>query len=186
MDIKILDEIDSTNDYIKKQKNIKEYEIVSAIVQTKGKGTRGREWISEKGGAWFSFFIQKDKSLDNNECPKLSLLTGLAVYETLKEIEDFPYKIKWVNDIYVYEKKIAGILLEMEYDKIIIGIGINVNNTNFGNYENTSISLKKISGKEYEIEKIMKKSVENFKIIYSDFLRGNWEILLNKIKEVEL
>jgi len=185
MKIRKFEELDSTNDYIKREKNIEEYEIIMAKRQTKGKGTRGRKWISEEGGAWFSFYIKKDKALDMNDCPKLSLLTGLAVYETLKNIENFPYKIKWVNDIYVYEKKIAGILLEMEYNNIIVGIGINVNNEKFGEYEDIAISLKKVSKKDYNIENIIQKVVENFKIIYADFLKGNWEIILNKIKENE-
>ncbi len=178
-----LKSVDSTNEYIKRETDIKEYEIVIADIQNKGKGTRGRNWISKKGGAWFSFYINKDRFLDINDNPKLSLIVGLSVLESLEVYEKYPYKLKWVNDIYLHKKKLAGILLELDADKIIIGIGINVNNQDFGEFQDIAVSMKQMSSKEYDVKNIAKEVVQNFKKNYFAFLKGNWNLLLNKINE---
>ena len=185
MEIILLDEIDSTNNYIKKMDNINEYDIIMAKVQTGGKGTRGRKWVSCEGGAWFSFYINMDKNIDIDEYPKLSLITALAVRRVLLRVETLPYMVKWVNDIYLYNRKLGGILLEVDRGKIVVGIGININNVDFGEFKDTGISIKNITNREYNLQEIVVSIVDEFKKIYNEFLCGKWRELLVELKEVE-
>lgn len=185
MNLKILEKIDSTNDYLKEKIDKKNWEIIMAKEQTAGKGRRGKVWNSNKGGAWFSFCFEGDKYLSKNEYGKIPLIAGLAVAKVLKGIEKLNYEIKWPNDIYVESKKLAGILLEKSGDFFIVGIGININNIDFGEFENIAISLNKISNKIYNIEGIIKQIVLKFKEEYFRFLRGEWKDILLEIKEID-
>ena len=178
--IEILDEIDSTNDYLKRRKN-KEFDTVVAHRQTKGKGTRGRVWLSNEGVLMFSFVIKEDKNIPIEEYMKLPLIVGIAVLEALKEVEDLPYKFKWTNDIYLYDKKLSGILIEKTSEDFIVGVGINVNILDLENLN--AISLKLIAGKEYDKISIVKIVLKKVKEFLFDFYRGDWPLLLQKINE---
>ena len=159
MRIEHLELADSTSEVLKRKKDKQEYDIVYADNQTNGRGRRGNKWISDKGAALFSFLVK-----DNNYGEKTALLTGYAVYQVLDEIlESDNLKFKWPNDIHYNGKKMSGILVEKYEDYLIVGIGINVNNTNFGVYDETALSLKLITGKEYDIENVILKTVEKTK-----------------------
>jgi BirA family biotin operon repressor/biotin-[acetyl-CoA-carboxylase] ligase len=90
---------------------------------------------------------------------------------------------KWTNDIYVNDKKISGILVEKINDNFIIGIGINVNNIDFGDLSDSATSMRIESGRDFDIEEIIFKIIEEFKICFGEFLRGEWKIILNQINE---
>ncbi|TDY50701.1 BirA family biotin operon repressor/biotin-[acetyl-CoA-carboxylase] ligase [Alicyclobacillus sacchari] len=103
--------------------------VVTAAVQTGGKGRRERSWVSPQGGMWFSVLIRQPCAL--NQAPDLTLLASLAVRRALAEI-GVPADIKWPNDILVAGKKVCGILAQMRadgewVDHAVIGIGINAN-----------------------------------------------------------
>lgn len=107
---------------------------VVAERQTKGRGRHGRTWISEKdAGLYFSVVLRP--KLEMRFLPLITLMSAIAVADTLRELYDLKPDIKWVNDIHVKEKKICGILAEMtETTKgtaIIVGIGINLKSSNF-------------------------------------------------------
>lgn len=178
--IEIFDEIDSTNDYLKRKTN-KEFDIVMAHKQTKGRGTRGRVWLSTDGVLMFSLVIKEDKNISMEEYIKLPLIVGIALLEALKEIEDLPYMFKWTNDIYLNDKKLSGILVEKRNEDFIVGIGVNLNITEFGDLN--AVSLKQISGKEYDKLNSLEIIVKKIKEFLFEFYRGNWELLLNKINE---
>lgn len=100
--------------------------VVVAEEQTGGHGTRGRAWHSPKGGLYVSIVFR-----DLKDARLLTLALGAAVAEAL-EIAGVDAKLKWVNDVLVGGKKIAGVLVESEstgprFDFIVAGIGINVN-----------------------------------------------------------
>lgn len=101
--------------------------------QTAGRGRHGRTWISKKGaGLYFSIVLRP--TLEARYLPLLTLMTGVAAHDTLAEYGLKP-DIKWVNDILINEKKIAGILAETAETAIglavIVGIGINIKSSNF-------------------------------------------------------
>ncbi|MDQ9831442.1 hypothetical protein RFX70_21925, partial [Acinetobacter baumannii] len=85
------------------------------------------------------------------------------------------FMFKWTNDIYIFDKKISGILVEKTGDYFIIGIGINLNNEIKGEAENTAVSMSKITSKEYKIEEIIISVIENFKKDLAFYFNGNWD-----------
>lgn len=135
LDIHIYDEIDSTNDEAKRLLNDKNMLIISNC-QTKGKGRQGKSFYSPKDtGIYLSLVLHPNINI--NELLSLTTISSVAIADALTEL-NINSKIKWVNDIYLDNKKIAGILTEaitnfetMITQSVIIGIGINVSTTNF-------------------------------------------------------
>ena len=83
---------------------------IIARQQTAGRGRHGRTWVSEKdSGLYFSIVLRP--AIETRFLPLITLMTGVAVYDTLKELGLKP-DIKWVNDVLIGEKKICGILAE--------------------------------------------------------------------------
>lgn len=181
MNIEIFEEIDSTNEYLKRQKDNKNYDIVMAHNQTKGKGTRGREWLSTEGILMFSMVIKEDKNISMEEYTKLPLVVGMALLSALEELEKLPFMFKWTNDIYLYDKKLSGILTEKIGEDFIVGIGINLNILEFGDLN--AISLKVASGKDYDKLECLKLIVNKIKEYIYKFYRGEWKLILGEINE---
>jgi BirA family biotin operon repressor/biotin-[acetyl-CoA-carboxylase] ligase len=128
----------------------KEYEansVLVAEVQISGKGRFERKWDSPKGGLWFSIVLKADR-----EAFEYTFISCLAVLESLK-IKGI---VKWPNDVYYDDKKVCGILSEIIKDKVIIGIGINVNNNIPDGLKDKAISLKEIKGTEIELDELLK------------------------------
>lgn len=129
------DTIDSTNTEALKQAKAgaKEGLCVVAREQTAGRGRHGRTWVSGKDAGLYFSLVLKPK-LETQYLPLVTLMAGIAVHDTLAELGLAP-DIKWVNDILVDERKIAGVLAETtETDDgvaVIVGIGINLRSTNF-------------------------------------------------------
>jgi BirA family biotin operon repressor/biotin-[acetyl-CoA-carboxylase] ligase len=127
----VYDNISSTNRKAKEfaQKGVEEGTIVIAKYQIKGRGRFDRVWESPEGGMYLSIILRPSCSPDKTTI--LPLLSSLVVSETIN-MYTLSSNIKWPNDVFVHEKKIAGILLESEVIKnkvqyVILGIGINLN-----------------------------------------------------------
>ena len=106
--------------------------IVLAESQTRGRGRLGRGWFSPKYKGIYLSLILRPKILPA-ACPVLTLMSAVSICEAVKEVVGLDAQIKWPNDLLMHNKKIAGILTEMnaEVDKVnfvVIGIGLNVNN----------------------------------------------------------
>ena len=110
-----LDKVTSTNDVAK---NLSCHSVVVAKEQTNGRGKGSRVWVSDVDNLFCSVVLKNY----GMQTPLLSCVVGLSVVESLKGIDA---KLKWPNDVFVDGKKIAGILLENEDDKLIAGVGIN-------------------------------------------------------------
>lgn len=180
MKFKFFDEINSTNTYLRRQLKVEEFEVIVAKIQTDGKGKRESVWISNEGAALFSFAVEDDTKLDE----KITIFAGYIVYETLKKYITNQNKLtfKWPNDIYYENKKICGILCEKVRDHIIIGIGININNTDFGIFRDKAISLIEITGKTHPVQQIIEEVVSNFENQFHS-LNKNWENILKIVNE---
>lgn len=182
MKITKFDEINSTNEYLSRKIHMEEFEVVIAKKQTSGKGKRGRVWISNEGAALFSFSVKFDEMLQE----KITIFTGYIVYSILlnylSENQKEKLTFKWPNDIYYENKKICGILCEKIRDFIIVGIGINVNNTDFGIFSEKAISLYEITGKEEEPDKIIEEIVTMF-IDEVGSINRKWDKILQTINE---
>ncbi len=137
MNINVLtfDTLDSTNTEALKQARLGADEglCIVASEQTAGRGRHGRTWVSEKdAGLYFSIVLRP--KLETKFLPLITLMTGVAVHDTLQEYGLKP-DIKWVNDILVNEKKISGILAETAETSrglaVIVGVGINIRSANY-------------------------------------------------------
>jgi len=94
-------EIDSTNNYMKENvSSFENYDIVSAKVQTAGRGRRGNSWLSPEGMALFSFLLRPERSLSMVEATKLPFIAGISTLNALKKIKDGAYSFKWTNDVF--------------------------------------------------------------------------------------
>ena len=128
-----LQETDSTNTRAKilAEEDAPEGTVVIAEKQTKGRGRKGRSWLSPEGdGIYMSVILRPD--MPPFEAPRITLLTAVAVAEALLSQVQLPLRIKWPNDILINGKKIAGILTEISsemdiIDYIVVGLGLNVN-----------------------------------------------------------
>lgn len=105
--------------------------IVRAGMQSAGKGQNGRTFNSPAGGLYFSLLLQPDLQLE--QLPLITLATGVACREVIYSLCKLEARIKWPNDIYLNDKKVAGILCEnvilnsSETPTVVIGVGLNVN-----------------------------------------------------------
>ena len=116
---------------------------------------------------------------DNNYGEKTSLITGYAVYKVLDDIlKSDNLKFKWPNDIYYEDRKICGILCEKVRNHIIIGIGININNSDFGIFRDKAVSLFEITGIKEDVDSIIKETVVLFEEKIRTFNK-EWEKIIN-------
>lgn len=123
--------IDSTNQYmLERIPSLKSGDACLAEYQSAGRGRRGRQWISPFG---CNLYLSMYWKLDQGPAAAvgLSLVVGIIIAETLNKISKSKVKVKWPNDLYLNDKKLAGILVELtgktgDAAHIIIGIGINI------------------------------------------------------------
>ena len=181
-----LNAIDSTNEYIKKNRDfLSEKELcVITFNQTEGKGQRGNTWVSEPGSNLCISLYFSDLNISFKDQFNLNMLVSLKIIDILNSLFLKNLKIKWPNDILAENKKISGILIETFSKKniikdVIIGIGINVNQIDFNDLINaTSISL--LMKKKYDLNILYKLFLEKFKN-FSDEVKNinSSEIKLN-------
>ena len=177
-EILYFDSIDSTNTKAQElaEKGYPSGTLVVADKQIAGKGRRGRNWESPSGcGIFMTLMLKPD--INPNNASMLTLVSALAVAKALADITGKDAKIKWPNDIVIDGRKVCGILTEMsaQFDyinNIVIGIGINVNNSSFSEeISATASSLRLLSGgKKYRRAEIIEKIMEYFEKYYSIFL----------------
>jgi BirA family biotin operon repressor/biotin-[acetyl-CoA-carboxylase] ligase len=180
-------EIDSTNNVAKKlaEEGAKEGTIIIAETQTRGRGRRGKQWISPAGGVWMSIILRPQ--IPPSEAPQLTLMTGVAVAETIKKF-GLDVGIKWPNDILIGSRKVCGILTEANakfstLDYVVVGIGIdaNVNTENFpSDVQKTATSLKKELKEDIRGPELVKEFLKIFEDTYNEFKEGNFPEILGE------
>ena len=133
LNITIFDELDSTNNYLKKlgSQGEKDNQLVIALSQIGGRGRMGRSFYSPNGtGIYFSLLLHPEFSAEKSLL--LTVMAAVSVAETVMKYNKNDVKIKWVNDVYIDGKKVCGILTEgvinsnKNLDYAVVGIGINV------------------------------------------------------------
>ncbi|MCZ8090298.1 MAG: biotin--[acetyl-CoA-carboxylase] ligase [Flavobacterium sp.] len=173
MQIIKLSAIDSTNDYLKqlsREKKLDNFTIVVANEQTKGRGQMGSKWVSEVGKNLTFSVLVKNVMIPNEKLFDWNIVVALAVLAVLERHEIQKVSIKWPNDIMADSKKVGGILIENvlksgESFDSVVGIGLNLNQTNFEDLPKAT-SLKSLTNKNYDIfetaEEIVKKIEEKY------------------------
>lgn len=184
MEIIKLDKIDSTNIYLKNKEKKKDGIVVIAKEQSAGRGRRGNKWYSSDGAGLFSFLLEEKRELIEQGEERLPLIVGYAMYKVLKDEFNLDFKFKWTNDIYLYDKKVSGILVEKVEKFYIIGIGINLNNKISSEIENIAISLGDIVGEYIDIDKIVEKIVKGIYLYLDKYLNGEWRDILQELNTI--
>ncbi len=131
MKIELLEEVTSTNDFIRQYLGGEEDVIVCAKRQTAGRGTKGRSFLSEEGGVYLTALLHP-KDLAADRAFLMMAHAAVAVCRTAEAFGADP-EIKWANDILAGGRKLSGILIEniLSEGKVhasIVGIGLNVGN----------------------------------------------------------
>ncbi len=157
-------EIGSTNEYAKELRTLGQDAVVTADRQMGGKGTKGRSFSSNEGGVYvtkLSFY----HDFPAKEAFKIMAGAAVAVCETL-EFYGLSPVIKWVNDIYVNDKKICGILIENVFSgntvaSSIVGIGVNVCNALPKELENIAITMAQALKNPPSVAEVRERLIEN-------------------------
>jgi len=197
-----LDRCLSTNAWVKeRQHELSHGQVIWAKEQTAGRGQRGRTWIAPKGAVTFTLVAH----LPTTALTHVGLLAGLAACHSIDDAmtknaaaDQSPCAIKWPNDIYIHDCKIAGILCEGQYDSTgnqtsihptAVGIGINRQVTftpehlaRFSDGARQPISLHQVCDKavsaEFLIERFRRYFLEGLGMIQA----GHWVRLLEQIQ----
>jgi BirA family biotin operon repressor/biotin-[acetyl-CoA-carboxylase] ligase len=176
-----LTEVESTNNYANQlvlSKAAEHGTVVLAQHQIKGKGQQGNRWESESGKNLLASIVLFPNFLFAGKQFYLSKIASLAIVDFLKT-ETIEISIKWPNDIYVKNKKIAGILIEntvkgQNISSAIIGIGLNLNQEKFVSDAPNPASLMQFSGKDYDIEMVAEIISENINNWYQKLENGGF------------
>ncbi|MCI8500025.1 MAG: biotin--[acetyl-CoA-carboxylase] ligase [Clostridia bacterium] len=164
MKIELLEEVSSTNDYIRRYLEKGEDAIVCARRQTGGKGTKGRSFRSCEGGVYFSAL----RFFTDLPARNAFLLMQHAAASVCRTVGEYGVSaaIKWPNDVYANGRKIAGILIENAFSggavkSSIVGIGLNVSN-DLGEYADVAVNLCEAAGRAIDCDRVRARLIENF------------------------
>jgi BirA family biotin operon repressor/biotin-[acetyl-CoA-carboxylase] ligase len=173
MNIIKLDAIESTNLYLKKlavEKDTESYTVVTANYQSAGRGQMGAVWHSETGkNLTFSILIKFDSFKIERQF-YLSMAVSLGLLAVIRHHISSSLFVKWPNDILAEKDKLAGILIENIISgnlikQTVIGIGLNVNQEQFTATIGNVTSLKKVTGKSFDMDPLLEaivSSIQNF------------------------
>ncbi len=153
-----------------REKSLPEGFVLYTDFQLKGKGQPGNSWESESGKNLLFSMVLHPTHVPMDELFLLSQLVSIAIKNTLDEFVD-NITVKWPNDIYWKDKKIAGILIEnsLQGNKIktvVIGIGLNVNQKGFESDAPNPVSLLQITGKRQNRKQLLDKICGNILELY--------------------
>lgn len=148
--------------------------LVIAEEQTGGKGRMGRTWISPSGqGVWMTVSLKP--SIAPSGAALITQIAAASVWEAIRDLTGLQAGIKWPNDILLGQKKICGILTEMQaelgaIDKLLVGIGVNVNIEAFPTeLELIATSLYKETGKRWSRKELLLLILKYFEKHYKVF-----------------
>ena len=180
-----IEEIDSTNKFLFNKENNQNINgtVVLAEKQTHGKGRKDRVWYSApESNLTFSLLINKDKFLLKST-NLINFAVSLAVANAIENLYQLKTEVKWPNDVLINGKKTCGILLEAssqakKIDRLVIGIGINVNQNSFQgvfNYPPTSIRIE--LGRNVEREKFLAEILNLMEELFEKLKQDKTEVL---------
>lgn len=186
MEIIHLTNITSTNDYLLSLKSQEDIVAVSDY-QTRGKGMGTNRWESEPGKNLLFSILIHPTWIPVNQQYLLSMAEAVALCDTLREVTD-DITIKWPNDIYWKDKKISGTRIDVNLSggilaDMVIGTGINVNQTEFLSDAPNPVSLKQVTGREHDREALLKDILERFQPLQQMLKDGGTEEIVRLYHE---
>ena len=191
-----LSEIDSTNMYAMEQIHAQKAlsgSVYQTDFQTNGKGQHGRIWESHRGENLLCTYVlelnalKQGKNWVPSEQLGLSAAVALGAQAFFMEFAGDETKIKKPNDIYWRDRKAGGILIEnivrgTDWTWTVIGIGLNFNQTHFSNEAGNPVSLKQITGKDWDIKAMQKKLAESLSASLNLWLTEGELLTLQKME----
>ncbi|MEO8852918.1 MAG: biotin--[acetyl-CoA-carboxylase] ligase [Ginsengibacter sp.] len=187
----ILDCVDSTNNYAMAQIKNGEPQAgnpVLAMQQTGGKGRRNKNWKSNKSENILLSIPVKLHWFPISQQFQLSVAVALACFDLISQTLLANIFIKWPNDIFINDKKTAGILIEnilrgKIWQWAIIGIGMNINQVNFEELNSTATSFRKETGESYEVLLLAKRLYVLVLKRIMDVKNDHFEKMLNEYNQ---
>jgi BirA family biotin operon repressor/biotin-[acetyl-CoA-carboxylase] ligase len=189
-----IDNLGSTNDYllekIENRENPEEGLLVIASEQKSGKGIDGTVWESEPGKNLTFSLVVKPSFLRADQQFLINKMAALAVFDLIKfYLPGESVTIKWPNDIYVRNKKIAGILIHHtvmgnRINFSVLGYGININQEVFKGDAPNPVSIKNILGRDLELAACIDKICENIQLRYLQLSGYRFDVLDKNYQQV--
>ena len=178
-----IDITSSTND-LAREPQYHHMDVIWAEHQTSGRGQRGHSWHSTEGKNITFSVVLTPSFLPIIEQFRLSEIVALALVDTLAHY-GIECRIKWTNDIYAKDNKIAGVLIEHSLSgesiaRTIVGIGLNINQETFYSDAPNPVSLKQILGVEVKLQEVLMKVVHGIIGGYRQ-LETNFDVTLQAI-----
>ena len=132
--------------------------VIFCDTQTAGRGRQGKSWVGKPGNLFTTICLE---NTFNQPVSHLSFVTGLAIFDVINLYSTQTPVLKWPNDVLVDRKKISGILIEVENDNILIGIGINIAHAPDG-LDQETICLNDLTSSSLDLDTILLKLLERF------------------------
>ena len=171
------DEVSSTQDVLKGGR-FPYGTVVVANRQSKGRGRFGRIWHSQEGGLYSSCLLNVK---DFNQVLPLPLIVGYCLTLMLEK-EGFNPMLKWVNDVYVKGKKVCGVLVERSMDRLIVGIGVNLNQRELPAHLN-AVSLYMLSSRTFDKRAFLLDFLDIFNQVLEEYIKSGFKSFKDRIKE---
>lgn len=159
--------------------------MILAGQQTAGRGRGSNRWWSSGGAITFSYVTRPAAALDRAHWPRLSLAAAVAVCEALAELAPgLQPGIRWPNDVYVADKKISGILVEVPVSSgesksgelLVLGLGLNVNNSLAdapAEIRAVGVSLADLTGTRYDLTDVLLRLLERLETAWKQLAAGD-------------
>jgi BirA family biotin operon repressor/biotin-[acetyl-CoA-carboxylase] ligase len=163
-----LEQTGSTNrDLIAKAEGLPEFYVLATDFQTAGKGRMDRSWEASPGSSVMVSVLLRPSFTESSGIGWLSLMTALAISQAISALGQ-EAKIKWPNDVLIQDKKVSGILAEAANDLscVVIGFGINVNQTATELPVETATSLLVETGGSIDRDQLLAAAIQNLKKLY--------------------
>ncbi len=166
--------------------------VVHCDEQTQGRGRHGRTWFSGRLGENLLFSVLLRPRFSAASCPAFSLAVGLAVRDAVQKYLGSPALVKWSNDVYAQDNKIAGVLVESQFRgselvALVVGIGINVNTEEFPKeLAGTATSLLLAGAGEVDRERLLVDVLEQLATRVTDWENGNVDRVLSELRRYDL
>jgi BirA family biotin operon repressor/biotin-[acetyl-CoA-carboxylase] ligase len=175
-----LPETDSTNSFLSfilRQNTLPEGTVIRAEKQNAGRGQRGTSWESEAGKNLLLSFVFYPSFIAPKNVFLLNKTFSLAVYDFAVKWLDSNVTVKWPNDIYFQNKKLAGILIENNVtynniDQSIFGTGININQTEFPGNLTKAVSFANVKNRQFDLDELFFSLCEKIEARYIQLKNG--------------
>jgi len=141
--------------------------LVVADHQTAGRGRLGRSWEAPPGTALLCSILLEPPA--DRAAPQLSLVAGVAVADAIEQVVGLAAQLKWPNDVMLRRRKVAGCLAEARDGAVVLGIGVNLNQTGDQLPERAG-SLRTLTGRDWDREELLAWLLDDLGRRYADWL----------------